>query len=185
MDYFTILKTPYPTGQPARLEENFAINLKTSTEMAPGRSRPCRSPRRNPSPIDPIEDEFARNPGSARGPHLGSTSPALSCNPTLGPDLVPALVLALIPAPVFTDELFKKFMKAYLEMNQGPRQSPAERKQTFKAKVSEMYYGKLHMNCYHFCQQYKDHFKTAGATGFNQTSFAASFLFRNISMHWA
>ena len=41
------------------------------------------------------------------------------------------------------------------------------------------------MDCYHFCQQYKDYFETVGATGFNQTPFAVSFLCGNISMRWA
>ena len=48
-----------------------------------------------------------------------------------------------------------------------------------------MYYGKLYMDCYHFCQQCEDHFETAGATGFNQTPFVAFFLRGNISVCWA
>ena len=174
-------------GQPARLEENFVIEPKSSIEMAPGGSCPRRSPRRNPPPIDSVEDKLARNPSSVRGPNSGSTSSALSRNPTPGPDLVPALILVLIPAPtpapVASDELFKKFMKAYLETNQGPKQP--EREQNLKAKVPEVYYGKSHMDCYHFCQQCEDHFETVGATGFNRTLFAAFFLRRNISVRWA
>ena len=155
--------------------------------MALRGSRPRRSPRRNPPPIDPVEDELARDPSSVGGPNSGSTSPALSCNPTPGPDLVPALISAPVPAPtpalVASEELFKKFMKVYLETNQRPRQP--ERKSTLKAKVPEVYYDKSHMDCYHFCQQYEDCFETAGATGFNQTPFAAFFLCRNINVCWA
>ena len=153
--------------------------------MAPGGSRPRRSPRRNPPPLDPVEDELAREPGPVGGPNSGSTSPAPSRNPTPGPDLVLALIPAPVPAsaPVASEELFKKFMKAYLETNQGPRQPECE--QNLKAKVSEVYYGKSHMDCYHFCQQCEDHFETVGATGFNRTPFAASFLRGNISVHWA
>ena len=40
------------------------------------------------------------------------------------------------------------------------------------------------MECYHFCQQCEDHFDTAGATGFNCTPFAASFLRGRISFRW-
>ena len=131
-----------------------------------------------------VEDELAREPGPVGNPHSGSTSPAPSRNPSPGPKLVPALnpapVPAPTPAPVASEELFKKFMKAYLETNQGPRQP--ERKQTLKAKVAELYYGKSHMDCYHFCQQCEDHFETAGATRFNRTPFAASFLCGNISV---
>ena len=173
-------------GQLARLDKNFVTKPKSFTEMAPGGSQPCRSPCWNPFSIDPIEDGLAKDPGPVGGPHLGSTSSALSCNPTLGPELVPALIPAPVPtlttAPVATDELFEKFIKTYLETNQGPRQP--ECKQTLKAKVPEVYYGKSHMICYHFCQQCKDYFKIVGATGFNRTPFAASFCHRNISMRW-
>ena len=75
-------------------------------------------------------------------------------------------------------------MRAYLESNQGPRQPPAEREQSLKAKVPEVYYGKSYMDCYHFCQQCEDHFETAGATRTNRTPFAASFLCGSISVRW-
>ena len=158
--------------------------------MAPGGSCPRCFPRQNLPLLDPMEDELAREPGPVRGPHSGSTSPALSRNPTPGLKLVRALNPALNPAPVPApappsfDELFKQFMKAYLESNQGPRQSPMERKQFFKAKIPEVYYNKSHIDCYHFCQQCEDHFETAGATGTNRTLFAASFLRKSISVRW-
>ena len=100
--------------------------------MAPGDSRPCHSSRWNLSPIDPIENKLARHPGPVGGPHSGSICPAPSRNHTLGPNLVPALIPAPVPAPAPTlfssDELFKQFMKAYLESNQGLRQPLSERK---------------------------------------------------------
>ena len=133
-------------SQPARSKENFVTKPKSSIEMAFERSHSPHSPCRNPPHIDPVEDELARDPGLVGGLHLGSISPAPSRNPTLGPDLVPALipapVLAPTPALVANDELFKKFMKVYLETNQGPRQPPTEREQIFKTKVAEVYYGK-------------------------------------------
>ena len=137
-----------------------------------------------------MEDELAREPGPVGGPHSGGTSPVLSCNPIPGPKLVPALNPAPIPAsvpppaPPSSKKLFKQFMRAYLESNQGPKQPPAERERSLKAKVPEVYYGKLHMACYHVCQQCEDHFEIAGATGNNQTPFAASFLYGNISVRW-
>ena len=179
-------------GQPACLEENFVTNFKSSIEMAPRGSHPCRFPHRNFLPLDPVEDELAREPGPIEGPHSGSTFPALSHNPTPGPKLVPALNFAPVPAPVLApvpapalpspDELFKQFMRAYLQLNQGLRQISAEFERSFKAKIPEVYYGKSHMDCYHFCQHCKDHFETAGATGNNRTLFAASFLCGNISV---
>ena len=41
-------------------------------------------------------------------------------------------------------------MKAYLESNLVPSQPPEECKRPPKAKVPDVYYGKLHMDCYHF-----------------------------------
>ena len=40
------------------------------------------------------------------------------------------------------------------------------------------------MDYYYFCQQCENHFETAGATGANRTPFVASFLCKNISVHW-
>ena len=155
--------------------------------MAPGGSRPCCFPHQNPPLLDPVEDELAREPGLVGDPHSSSISLAPSRNPSPGPELVstlnPALIPAPTPAPVAFEKLFKKFMKAYIETNQGSRQ--LEREHTLKAKVPEVYYGKLHMDYYHFGRQYKDYFETAGATGFNWTPFAASFLRGNISIRWA
>ena len=145
-------------GQPARSEENFVTDLKSSIKIVSGGSRPRCFPRRNLPPLDPVEDELAKEPGPVGGLHSGNTSPALSCNPTpglklvsaLNPAPVPALVLA--PAPPFFDELFKQFIRVYLELYQGLRQPSAERKQSFKAKVPEVYYGKSDIDCYHLCQ---------------------------------
>ena len=75
-------------------------------------------------------------------------------------------------------------MRAYLKLNQGPRQPLAERKQSFKAKVPELYYDKLHMDYYHFYQQCKDYFETAWVGETNRTLFAAFFLCKNISVRW-
>ena len=156
--------------------------------MAPKGSRPCRSPCWNLLLCDPVEDELAREPGPVGGSHLDSTSPALSRNPTPSTKLVSAMNHTPIPtpvpapAPLSSDELFKQFMRAYLESNQGPKQPPAERERSFKAKVPEVYYGKSNIDCYYFCQQCEDHFQTAEATGTNQTPFAASFLHENISV---
>ena len=89
--------------------------------MAPGGSRSCCFPCRNLSSIDYIEDELAKDPGSANGSYLGSTSPTLSCNLTPGPALIPTLIPTPVPTPALAlpsfNELFKQFMKAYLETN--------------------------------------------------------------------
>ena len=120
--------------------------------MALGGSRLCCSSHQNLL-IDFVEDELAKDPGSVGGPHLGSASLVPSCNPIPGPKLVLALISAPVPAPTLPsfDKLFKQFMKAYLELNQGPRQPPTEGEWPLKAKVSEVYYDKLYIDCYHFC----------------------------------
>ena len=134
--------------------------------MAEPRTR--RSSHRNP-PLGG-EDELARGPPGA--PTEDSNTPTH----------FPAVSRAPTPAPPSINELFKRFMKAYLEFNQGPSQPPEERERPFKAKVPDVYYGKLHMDCYHFCQQCEDYFETFWATGTNRTPFAASFLCGNISV---
>ena len=70
-------------------------------------------------------------------------------------------------------------MKAYLEFNQESSQSSLEHEQYLKAKVLDMYYGKLHMNCYHFYQQCKDHFETIQTIGANWTPFVVFFFVRS------
>ena len=152
--------------------------------MAPRESRPRCSPHRNLLPFDLVDDELARDPGPVGSPHSRNTFSAPSCNPTLGPKLVLALILALIPAltPLFSNELFKQFMRAYLELNEEPKQPPAEREQFLKGKVPEVYYIKLHMDCYHFCQQCEDYFEIARATGAKRTPFVAFFFWRSISI---
>ena len=155
--------------------------------MASGDSCPCHFPHQNLPSIDYVEDELAKDPNPANSFYSDSTSPALSCNPTLGPVLVLALIPALVPAPApalpSSNKLFKQFMKTYLKSNQGLKQSPVERKQSLKAKLPEVYYNKLHIDCYHFCQQCKKHFEIARATGANQTPFAAFFFCGNINLH--
>ena len=87
--------------------------------MAPKGSCPCYFSHRNLPPINHIEDELARDLGPADGSHFGSISYTLFCNSTLGPallsTLIPALILVLAPASGSLDELFRQFMKAYLE----------------------------------------------------------------------
>ena len=137
--------------------------------MTPGRSRPRRFPYQN------------LPPGSAF-PFSGPT-PSYNLTPAPAPVLTP--VPSPIPTPAATDELFKTFIKAYLKSNQGSRQLLAECKQTLKAKGPEVYYGKLHMDCYHFCKQCEIYFETVRATRANRTLFTVFFLCENINVRWA
>ena len=58
------------------------------------------------------------------------------------------------------------------------------RKQPLKAKVHDVYFGKLYIDYHHFCRQCEDHFETTGATESNYTPFAALFLYGKIDFWW-
>ena len=55
-----------------------------------------------------------------------------------------------------------------------PREDTSDR--SLKARSPDLYYCNLHIECYYFCQQYKDHFKSAGAKSHKRIPFAATFL---------
>ena len=144
--------------------------------MAPG-SRARQSPHVNPpADLTGEQDELVGqdpvrgfNAGSDEAPTKASIPPETSTPP-------------LVPSS--TEDLFTKFMKVFMETTQAQAQAePRER--PLKARSPETYSGKSHMDCYHFCQQCEDHFKTSGATGMNRTPFAASFLRGTISLRWA
>ena len=86
--------------------------------------------------------------------------------------------------PPISEVLFTKFMKVFMETTQARNQSKP-RQRPLKAKTLETYFGKSHMDCYHFCQQYEDYFETSGATGMNRTHFATTFFRGSISLRWA
>ena len=60
----------------------------------------------------------------------------------------------------------------------GPREKP------LKARSSDIYCGKSHMECYNFYQQYEDHFATIKAKGPDRIPFTASFLRDRINFRW-
>ena len=96
----------------------------------------CCNPRRNPLPGG--KNKLVGGPPGA--PTKGSNIPTHSST----------VSRALTFAPPSTNELFKRSMKAYLEPYQKPSQPPAKYKRPFKAKVPDVYYGKLYMDRYHF-----------------------------------
>ena len=53
-----------------------------------------------------------------------------------------------------------------------------------KARNPDLYYGNLYMKSYYFCQQYEDHFETAGAKDHKSIPFAATFLKDRIFNRW-
>ena len=77
-------------------------------------------------------------------------------------------------------------MNVFIKTTQARDQEQLElREHPIKARIPETYYGKSHINCYHFCQQCEDYFKTPGAIGINCTPFAITFFHGSISLRWA
>ena len=73
-----------------------------------------------------------------------------------------------------------------METTQAQVQALAELwERPLKARTPEIYSGKSHMGCYHFCQQYEDYFETSGGIGMNCTPFAATFFRGTVSLRWA
>ena len=77
-----------------------------------------------------------------------------------------------------------RILKIFLEIKGQKPKAEVPRKQPLKTKVLDIYFGKSHIDCYHFCQQCEDYFETAGATGSNRILFAALFLRRKINFRW-
>ena len=125
---------------------------------------------------------LCHNPPSGGDDELARDLPGTSTKGNNTPTHSPVVSWASTSTPSSTDELFKQFMKAYLKSNQRPSLPPEERKRPLKAKVPNVYYDKLHMDCYHFCQLCEDHFETFWITRPNRTPFATSFLRRNFSI---
>ena len=142
--------------------------------MAPESCITCRSPCVNIL-IDLVEelDELIGAQGQVRGFNVGSNE-ALTSPEAFTPPLV---------LPI-SENFFTKFIKVFIETTQARNQlEPWER--LLKARTPEIYSEKSHMDCYHFCQQCEDYFKTSGATGMNCTSCAATFFHGSISFRWA
>ena len=74
-------------------------------------------------------------------------------------------------------------MKAFVESTQVWDWEQVEpQEQLLKARSLETYLEKSYIDCYHFCQQCENYFKTLGATKMNYTPFVASFFYSTISL---
>ena len=106
--------------------------------MALGSRTTRRSPCVNP-PVDPTEQDMLAGAQGGRSDADSNETPTPPEAPTP----------PLIPPP--TKDLFTKFMKVFMETTQV--QALAERRERpLKARTPETYWGKSHMECYHFCQ---------------------------------
>ena len=86
------------------------------------------------------------------------------------------------PMAKYTEEDLQRIVKAVLVAQVPASDEPREK--PLKARSSDVYRGKSHMECYNFCQQCEDHFATTGAKGPNRIPFAASFLCDCINFRW-
>lgn len=175
--------------------------LSSYFAIAPGSCASCCSSCRtlwcNPY-SNPTIDPAGVAQGLAEGP-AESASTAGSENATVSsyagtPAPSCASIPAPAPAPPSTENFFQYLITTYgatlkaLEQSQtvqsqvGANQKPQEK--PLKAKNPDIYFGKSHMDCYNFCQKWKDHFATARATGSNCIPFAATFFCEIISLHW-
>ena len=103
-----------------------------------------RSPRRNAPPAG--EDELA-GAVLTEGSGTPTPTPVVSRAPTPAPTTAPAA------APSSDNELFKQFMKVYLEVQVPGRKEEDSKpcEQPLKARFPDLYYGNLPMDCYRFC----------------------------------
>ena len=141
--------------------------------MAPG-SCVCQSPYVN----------ILADPAGELNELAGTQGLAKRSNIRINEALTPpeASILLLVSPP--TEKLFTRFIKVFIEMTQV--QALAElQERLVKTKTPETYSGKSHRNCYHFCQQWEDYFKTSDTTGMNYTPFAAIFSYSIVSLKWA
>ena len=146
--------------------------------MAPGSCTTHRSPHVN-TLVDSAEelDELAGTQGPARKSN-GRSNEAPTEAPTPPEASTPPLVLPT------SEDLFTKFMKVFRETTQA-REQLEPRERPLKARTSETYSGKSHINYYYFYQQCEDYFETSSATRMNRNLFAATFFRGVISPRWA
>ena len=86
------------------------------------------------------------------------------------------------PIAKYTEEDLQRILRTVFKAQASPSDSPREK--LLKARSPDVYCGKSHIECYNFCQQYKDHFATARAKSPNRISFAAFFLRDCINFRW-
>ena len=128
------------------------------------------------APHSPCQNTCPAGENELTGAAPTKRSSTLTPTPTVSRASIPAPVIV----PFLNKELFKQFIKAYLEAQVpaqiAPEIDPKPCKQPLKAWFSDFYYANLHMDCYQFCLQCKDHFETIGAKKPNRILFAALFL---------
>ena len=112
---------------------------------------------------------------------------SLSCSSlALTNALEPTPTLVTSASPPSIEELFKLFMQTYMDtvknqtqvqaLVQVPPPQVEPKEKPLKVHFLDLYFGKLYLDCYRFCQQCKDYFDTSRVNRDNCTPFAAFFL---------
>ena len=86
------------------------------------------------------------------------------------------------PIAKYTKENLQKIFKMIFDARNPPSDGVYEK--PLKARSSDVYCGKSHMEYYNSCQQCKDHFATTRAKGPNRILFAAFFFYDYINFRW-
>ena len=98
---------------------------------------------------------------------------------------------SLAPAPTSmappNNDLFQEFMRTYIKRVQDQALVGEVRDKfdkVFKFQNPDLYYDYSYMECYYFCQQYKDNFEITGSQSHKRVFFAAGFLKDHILNWW-
>ena len=137
-------------------------SCKTTPAARPG-SRFCKGV------VVSIPPAFRSN---SKSDELRAPEKCISASSYASAPVLAESILAFKYSKVDLMRILKIFSKS---KDQKPK-AKVPRKRPLKAKVPDVYFGKLHMDCYHFYQQYEDHFEIDNATRSNCTLFAALFL---------
>ena len=114
--------------------------------------------------------------------HVSAPSHATALSHANAPSYVSAFApMEPILALKYSKVDLMTILKIFSETKGQEPKAEVPRKRSLKAKVPNIYFKKSHMDYYHFCQQYENHFETAGATRSNRTPFATSFFYRKIN----
>ncbi len=125
----------------------------------------------------------SNEPGPSKAP-AGSKAPARPETPA-GPEAPPGtpqtpslLILQDLVANRYSQRDLDRIIQTFFYASKGGCGDK------LKAKTSDVYCGRSHIECYNFCQQCEDHFTTYISTKPNRVPFAASFLQDRINFRW-
>ncbi len=150
-----------------------------------GWGRPTRRGQASEAPTGPLssngdhEDPLGSNKSGPSEAPAGSKAPAGTLEALSGPPQAPSLPILQDPGTnCYSQQDLDRIIQTFLQNSKGGSGDK------LKAKTSDVYCGRSHMECYNFCQQCEDYFATYGAIGPNRILFATSFLRDRINFRW-